>query len=59
MCSSDLEQKRQCEIHDPVCPFDSAFEDMQRSVYYTAGVEDMILEIRHDAQAATFYARYG
>ena len=53
----EVEQKRQCQEHDPVCPFDSAFQDMQRSVYFTAGVENMILEIRHDAQAATFYAR--
>jgi hypothetical protein len=53
----EIEQKRQCQIHDPVCPFDSAFDDLQRSTYYTAGVEDMIIEIRHDAQAATFYTR--
>jgi hypothetical protein len=53
----EIEQKRQCQAHDPTCPFESAFEDMQRTAYYSAGVEDMLLEIRHDAQAATFFSR--
>lgn len=52
---AEREQKRICAVDAPTCPYSSPFHTLVKHEYYTAGVDEMMILISHEAQATNFF----